>query len=211
MTEKEHIQQLLERYMASETTIEEERTLKAYFSSHDDFPTAWTAYAVMFQGMNRRVSTAKTKKRSATLKWTVGVAASLLIASLALWMLHDTDNVATRELEIAKVEQYEPFASEDAPAQTDNEAEEKPAKPKLMPTPMPTPKPPVKPALVQTEREEAVELTDEQLMAEYIAANFMTLEENRMLEAMRADDAQQEDGEVEINECLNGIGIMIGD
>ena len=79
------------------------------------------------------------------------------------------------------------------------------------PTPMPKPKPAVKPAPVQTEREEAVELTDEQLMAEYIAANFMTLEENRMLETMRADDAQQEDGEVEINECLNGIGIMIGD
>lgn len=211
MTEKEHIQQLLERYMASETTIEEERTLKAYFSSHDDFPSAWTAYAVMFQGMNRRVSTAKTKKRSATLKWTVGVAASLLIASLALWMLHDTDNVATREPEIAKLEQYEPPASEDAPAKTDNEAEEKPAKPLPKPKPTPKPKPPVKPAPVQTEREEAVELTDEQLMAEYIAANFMTLEENRMLEAMRADDAQQEDGEVEINECLNGIGIMIGD
>jgi len=84
-----------------------------------------------------------------------------------------------------------------------------------MPTPMlmpkPTPKAAVESAPVQTEREEAVELTDEQLMAEYIAANFMTLEENRMLEAMRADDAQQEDGEVEINECLNGIGIMIGD
>jgi len=211
MTEKEHIQQLLERYMASETTIEEERTLKAYFSSHDDFPSAWTAYAVMFQGMNRRVSTAKTKKRSATLKWTVGVAASLLIASLALWMLHDTDNVATREPEIAKVEQHESLASEDAPAKTDNEAVEMPAKPMPKPTPMPMPTPPVKPAPVQTEREEAVELTDEQLMAEYIAANFMTLEENRMLEAMRADDAQQEDGEVEINECLNGIGIMIGD
>lgn len=206
MTEKEHIQQLLERYMASETTIEEERTLKAYFSSHDDFPSAWTAYAVMFQGMNRRVSTAKTKKHSATLKWTVGVAASLLIASLTLWMLHDTDNVATREPEIAKLEQHEPPASEDAPIQTDNEAVEKPEK--LMPKP--TPKAAVKPAPVQTERDEAVELTDEQLMAEYIAANFMTLEENRMLEAMRADDAQQEDGEVEINECLNGIGIMIG-
>jgi len=121
-------------------------------------------------------------------------------------MLHDTDNVATREPEIAKVEQHEPPASEDAPAQTDNEAVEMPAKP----MPKPTPKPPVKPAPVQTEREEAVELTDEQLMAEYIAANFMTLEENRMLEAMRADDAQQEDGEVEINDCLNGIGIMIG-
>ena len=136
-----------------------------------------------------------------------------MIASLAFWMLHDTDNMTTREPEIAKVEQYEPPASEDAPAQTDNEAEENPVKPMPTPKPMPkpTPTPPVKPAPVQTEREEAVELTDEQLMAEYIAANFMTLEENRMLEAMRADDAQQEDGEVEINECLNGIGIMIGD
>ena len=212
MTDKEHIQQLLERYMASETTIEEERELKEFFSSHDNFPKAWAAYAVMFQGMNRRVSTAKTKKRSATLKWTVGVAASLLIASLALWMLHDTDNVATREPEIAKLEQHEPPASEDAPAQTDKEAEEKPTKvmPKPKPTPMPKPKVAVETALVQTEIEESDELTDDELMAQYIAANFMTIEERQRLEMMESDVMQPENGDVEINECLNGIGIMVG-
>lgn len=213
MTDKEHIQQLLERYMASETTIEEERTLKAYFSSHDDFPSAWTAYAVMFQGMNRRVSTAKTKKRSATLKWTIGVAASLLIASLVLWMLYDKDNVVTQETKIAKVEQHEESDTDDALAELDKGAEEKPAKvmPKPKPTPMPKPKVAVETALVQTETEESDELTDDELMAQYIAANFMTIEERQRLEMMESDVMQPEDDDVEINECLNGIGIMVRD
>lgn len=212
MTDKEHIQQLLERYMTSETTIEEERELKEFFSSHDDFPKAWVAYAVMFQGMNRRVSTAKTKKRSATLKWTVGVAASLLIASLALWMLHDTDNVVTQETKIAKVERHEVSVSEDEPSLADNKAEEKPAKvmPKPKPTPMPKPKVAVETALVQTETEESDELTDAELMAQYIAANFMTIEERQRLEMMESAVMQPENGDVEINECLNGIGIMVG-
>ena len=212
MTDKEHIQQLLERYMASETTIEEERELKEFFSSHDDFPKAWVAYAVMFQGMSRRGSSSIVERKSSLLKWTIGVAASLLIASLVLWMLHDTDNVPTRETKIAKVERHEVSVSEDEPSLADNKAEEKPAKvmPKPKPTPMPKPKVAVETALVQTETEESDELTDAELMAQYIAANFMTIEERQRLEMMESAVMQPENGDVEINECLNGIGIMVG-
>ena len=208
MTNKEYIQQLLERYMASETTIEEERELKEFFSSHDDFPKAWAAYAVMFQGMSRRGSSSIVERRSSLLKWTIGVAASLLIASLAVWMLHDTDNVATQETQIAKVEQHEVSVSEDEPSHADNQAEEKPAK--VMPKPKPKPKPAVESAPVRTETEESEEPTDAELMAQYIAANFMTIEERQRLEMMESDVMQLEDDEVEINECLNGIGIMVG-
>ena len=212
MTEKEHIQQLLERYMASETTIEEERELKEFFSSHDDFPKAWAAYAVMFQGMSRRGSMTKTKRLSSAMRWAVGVAASLLIASLAVWMLHDTDNVATQETKIAKVEQYEVPVLEDEPSLADIMAEEKPVEvmPKPTLTPKPKPKKAVESAPVRTETEERDELTDDELMAQYIAANFMTIEERQRLEMMESDVMQLEDGDVEINECLNGIGIMVG-
>lgn len=198
--------------MTSETTIEEERELKEFFSSHDVFPKAWVAYAVMFQGMSRRGSSLIVERKSSLLKWTVGVAASLLIASLALWMLHDTDNVPTRETKIAKVERHEVSVSEDEPSLADNKAEEKPAKvmPKPKPTPMPKPKVAVETALVQTETEESDELTDDELMAQYIAANFMTIEERQRLEMMESDVMQPENGDVEINECLNGIGIMVG-
>ena len=194
--------------MTSETTIEEERELKEFFSSHDDFPKAWVAYAVMFQGMSRRGSTAKTKKRSATLKWTVGVASSLLIASLALWMLHDTDNVVTQETKIAKVEQHEESDTDDALAELDKEAEKKPTK--VMPKPTQKPKVAVKSAPVGTEIEESEETTDAELMAQYIAANFMTIEERQRLKMMESAVMQPENGDVEINECLNGIGIMVG-
>ena len=209
MTEKEHIQQLLERYMTSETTIEEERELKEFFSSHDDFPKAWAAYAVMFQGMSRRGSMTKTKRLSSAMRWAVGVAASLLIASLAVWMLHDTDNVATQTPEIAKVEQYEVPDTEDALAKLDKEAEEKPAK--VMPKPTQKPKVAVKSAPVGTEIEESEEPTDAELMAQFIAANFMTIEERQRLEMMESAVMQPENGDVEINECLNGIGIMVRD
>ena len=208
MTDKEYIQQLLERYMASETTIEEERELKEFFSSHDDFPKAWVAYAVMFQGMSHRGSMTKKKRLSSAMRWAVGVAASLLIASLVLWMLHDTDNVPTRETKIAKVEQHEESDTDDALAELDKEAEKKPTK--VMPKPTQKPKVAVKSAPVGTEIEESEETTDDELMAQYIAANFMTIEERQRLEMMESDVMQPENGDVEINECLNGIGIMVG-
>ncbi|MBR2192554.1 MAG: hypothetical protein IJ910_04490 [Bacteroidaceae bacterium] len=208
MTDKEHIQQLLERYMASETTIEEERELKEFFSSHDDFPKAWAAYAVMFQGMSRRDSSSIVERKSSLLKWTIGVAASLLIASLVLWMLYDKDNVVTQETKIAKVEQHEESDTDDALAELDKEAEEKPTK--VMPKPTQKPKVAVKSAPVGTEIEESEEPTDAELMAQYIAANFMTIEERQRLEMMESAVMQPENGDVEINECLNGIGIMVG-
>ena len=210
MTEKEHIQQLLERYMASETTIEEERELKEFFSSHDDFPKAWAAYAVMFQGMSRRGSSSIVERKSSLLKWTIGVAASLLIASLVLWMLYDKDNVVTQETKIAKVEQHEESDTDDALTELDKEAEEKPVEVKPKPTPMPTPKVAVESTPVRTETEESEEPTDAELMAQYIAANFMTIEERQRLEMMESAVMQPENGDVEINECLNGIGIMVG-
>ena len=208
MTDKEHIQQLLERYMASETTIEEERELKEFFSSHDDFPKAWAAYAVMFQGMSRRDSSSIVERKSSLLKWTIGVAASLLIASLVLWMLYDKDNVVTQETKIAKVEQYEVPDTEDALAKLDKEAEEKPTK--VMSKPTQKPKVAVKSAPVGTEIEESEEPTDAELMAQYIAANFKTIEERQRLEMMESAVMQPENGDVEINECLNGLGIMVG-
>ena len=211
MTEKEHIQQLLERYMASETTIEEERELKEFFSSHDDFPKAWAAYAVMFQGMSRRGSSSIVERKSSLLKWTIGVAASLLIASLVLWMLYDKDNVVTQETKIAKVEQHEESDTDDALTELDKEAEEKPVEVKPKPTPMPTPKVAVESTPVRTETEESEEPTDAELMAQYIAANFMTIEERQRLEMMESAVMQPENGDVEINECLNGIGIMVRD
>ena len=208
MTDKEHIQQLLERYMTSETTIEEERELKEFFSSHDDFPKAWVAYAVMFQGMSHRGSMTKKKRLSSAMRWAVGVAASLLIASLALWMLYDKDNVVTQETKIAKVERHEVSDTDDALAELDKEAEKKPTK--VMPKPTQKPKVAVKSAPVGTEIEESEETTDDELMAQYIAANFMTIEERQRLEMMESDVMQPENGDVEINECLNGIGIMVG-
>ena len=46
--ERESIAALLERYWQAETTVEEERTLAAYFRGHNDVPPEWEPYREIF-------------------------------------------------------------------------------------------------------------------------------------------------------------------
>lgn len=75
MKEREHIQQLLDRYMKAETTEAEERTLAEYFSSHDVIPKEWMAYQVMFCGARQQVAGKPTNTRR--VPWWVGIAAAI--------------------------------------------------------------------------------------------------------------------------------------
>lgn len=75
MKEREHIQQLLDRYLKAETTEAEERTLAEYFSSHDVIPKEWMAYQVMFCGARQQVAGKPTNTRR--VPWWVGIAAAI--------------------------------------------------------------------------------------------------------------------------------------
>lgn len=75
MKEREHIQQLLDRYLKAETTEAEERTLAEYFSSHDVIPKEWMAYKVMFCGARQQVAGKPTNTRR--VPWWVGIAAAI--------------------------------------------------------------------------------------------------------------------------------------
>ena len=75
MKEREHIQQLLDRYMKAETTEAEERTLAEYFSSHDVIPKEWMAYQVMFCGARQQVAGKPTNTRR--VPWWAGIAAAI--------------------------------------------------------------------------------------------------------------------------------------
>ena len=61
-----YIQRLLDRFVAAETTEEEERLLTDYFASHDDVPAAWTAYAVMFRGFHAKAFTKARQEETPT-------------------------------------------------------------------------------------------------------------------------------------------------
>ena len=46
-TEKVYIQHLMEKFMDNATSVDEERVLKEYFSTHDDIPEDWSAHAIL--------------------------------------------------------------------------------------------------------------------------------------------------------------------
>lgn len=50
MMNHNYIQYLLDKYMQSKTTLEEERLLKDYFQSHQDIPNEWKAFSILFNG-----------------------------------------------------------------------------------------------------------------------------------------------------------------
>ena len=52
MTDKQ-INDLLDRFMAGETSEQEERLLADYFCKRTDIPDEWAAYAVMFRGFRQ--------------------------------------------------------------------------------------------------------------------------------------------------------------
>ena len=117
MTDKEHIQRLLDRFMMSETTIEEERRLKEYFSSLDDVPEEWTAFAVMIQGMSAGIQGMSAEKQNEgttdgkalrsngyAWKWITATAASIIAAVFALFLFLYQNNGETGKDKIAKTE-----------------------------------------------------------------------------------------------------------
>ena len=51
--EKQHIQQLIDRYMAAETTQAEEALLADYFCTHHDVPAEWRTFSILFRGLRQ--------------------------------------------------------------------------------------------------------------------------------------------------------------
>ena len=77
MDEKLRLQQMIERFMAAETSEAEERELAAYFCENDDVPAEWREYAILFRGLGgyrRRAVAPRSKRR----RWAVAAAAAVI-------------------------------------------------------------------------------------------------------------------------------------
>ena len=82
MTDKQ-INDLLDRFMAGETSEQEERLLADYFCKRTDIPEAWAAYAVMFRGF-RQSAACEVPIRHYHHRWWMAAAAAILVL-LGLW------------------------------------------------------------------------------------------------------------------------------
>lgn len=84
-TDRQQIQQWLDRFMAGATTEQEERQLADYFCTEADIPEEWAAFAVMFKGL-RQGSGGHVAARRGGWRWMA--AAAVVVAVLGLGWLY---------------------------------------------------------------------------------------------------------------------------
>ena len=91
MMEKEHIQKLLERYMAAETTEEEEQLLSDYFCTHQDIPTEWRNYSVLFRGIRQYDQKSNASSMKTILKWSAAAAVIIFVFGIGTMLMHQEE------------------------------------------------------------------------------------------------------------------------
>ena len=90
MTDKQ-INDLLDRFMAGETSEQEERLLTDYFCTRTDIPEAWAAYAVMFRGF-RQPAAHEVPIRHYHHRWWLSAAAAILVLLGFWWYLPERES-----------------------------------------------------------------------------------------------------------------------
>ena len=91
MMEKEHIQKLLERYMAAETTEEEEQLLSDYFCTHQDIPAEWRNYSVLFRGIRQYEPKSDASSMKTILKWSAAAAVIIFVFGIGTMLMHQEE------------------------------------------------------------------------------------------------------------------------
>ena len=90
MTDKQ-INDLLDRFMAGETSEQEERLLTDYFCTRTDIPEAWAAYAVMFRGF-RQSAAHEVPIRHYHHRWWMAAAAAILVLLGFWWYMPERES-----------------------------------------------------------------------------------------------------------------------
>ena len=90
MTDKQ-INDLLDRFMAGETSEQEERLLTDYFCKRTDVPDEWAAYAVMFRGF-RLTAAHEVPIRHYQHRWWMAAAAAILLLLGFWWYMPERES-----------------------------------------------------------------------------------------------------------------------
>lgn len=83
--EKQYIQQLIDRYMAAETTQEEEALLADYFCTHHDVPAEWRTFSILFRGLRQGKAQEAPRRKPTLLRWSA--AAAVVVVAMGAGLL----------------------------------------------------------------------------------------------------------------------------
>ena len=213
MNDKKYIQALLDKFMDSNTSREEERILKEYFSTTEDIPEEWLGFAVLLGGMARKAYTTRSKRSTTVFPWVAVVAASV-ICILLIRMAGNTDDKLDIQ-PLAAVEQpldsvHRSIVSQPAAGtgvitcqisstprlEAVRQSVQASARARKQNIRKSRPKVENKP-------------TQEEMMRAYVEENFTTLMEHSAREATEEVIAQYRDEQQELRVCMNGIGRMV--
>ena len=84
MTDRNDIQQLLNRFMAGETTEAEEHQLSDYFTQHEDIPEQWADYAILFHGFQHLSERKPAAKSVAWPRWMAAAASVAILIAIGI-------------------------------------------------------------------------------------------------------------------------------
>lgn len=207
-TEKVYIQHLMEKFMDNATSVDEERVLKEYFSTHDDIPEDWNAYAILFRGFSQKSSVAN-KKRRLVYPWVAAVAASVVCVFLLYVNDNSQDELAVTEVgcDTVKTQMSPQEIKEDNTKLLATSVDIK--KQSAVKKQSVTLRQQLADSLEVLASDEIDELSDEQIMQEYIANNFMRLDERMLIEESGEIITMCQNSQSEHFEYLNGLGQMV--
>lgn len=95
--EKQHIQQLIDRYMAAETTQAEESLLADYFCTHHDVPAEWRTFSILFRGLRQGKAQEAPRRKPALLRWSAAAVVVVAMGAGLLFLPSDHSDVASTQ------------------------------------------------------------------------------------------------------------------
>lgn len=123
--EKQYIQQLLDRYMAAETTQEEEALLADYFCTHHDVPAEWRTFSILFRGLRQGKAQEAPRRKPTLLRWSAAAAVvAVAMGAGLLFLPSDHSGVAPTKPVAVAVHPAQPTVAPQPEPQAQSERHE---------------------------------------------------------------------------------------
>lgn len=123
--EKQYIQQLIDRYMAAETTQEEEALLADYFCTHHDVPAEWRTFSILFRGLRQGKAQEAPRRKPTLLRWSAAAAVVVVAMGAGLFFLpSDHSGVAPTKPVAVAVQPAQPTVAPQPEPQAQSERHE---------------------------------------------------------------------------------------
>lgn len=122
--EKQHIQQLIDRYMAAETTQAEEALLADYFCTHHDVPAEWRTFSILFRGLRQGKAQEAPRRKPTLLRWSAAAVVVVAMGAGLLFLPSDHSDVApTQPVAVAVHQARQTVAPQSVAPQPERQAQ----------------------------------------------------------------------------------------